>query len=417
MPNKTNLFLKIFLIIVFVYLTAFSIKWVPKITHGFTSYYTFSGMMIKGDDLSKAYDDDYFNTKIKERGIDVSDILASNIPTNSFALAPFVCLEPKTARIVWSLFSILLFFFSIYILFKIYGITVKNTAGLAILILVLLWRPLYENIALGQLYCLLLFLFSLCLWGLQKNKKVYSSLALSLVFLLKGYGIVNFIWLAVKRKWKELVFTLAFILTGILLSMFVIGFDVWKTYLIDASTKLGKLPSMGHTAYQTVNSLLMHLFVHDEKWLPHPVVTLPNNIVFIFSLVVNLSIVLYVISGKIQNSKQMLLSFSAAIAAGVVTAPVAEEYHYLLFVPLLTGLSDYFYNKYLETKRFGLQEILFLTAVLIMILPLNYKALQDSVFPVYLFAYPKLYAGLILLYVFKKSQKQFVLKRKTISET
>jgi len=416
-PNKTNLFLKIFLIIVFVYLTAFSIKWVPIITHGFTSYYTFSSLMADGDDLSKAYDDDYFNTKIKERGIKVSDILASNIPTNSFALAPFVWLEPKTARIVWSLFSIVLFFYTLYLLFIVYGISLKNSSGLAILIIVLLWRPLYENIALGQLYCLLLFLFSLTLWGLHKNKKLYSSLALSLIFLLKGYGVVNFIWLAVKRNWKVLAFTLAFILTGILLSMFVIGSGVWETYLIDASAKLGKLPSMGHNAYQTVNSLFMHLFVYDEKWLQHPLIILPNNIVFIFSLLVNLSIILYITSGKIQNSKQMLISFSAAIAAGVVTAPVAEEYHYLLFIPLLIGLSDYFYNKYLETKRFGLQEILFLTAVLIMILPINYKALQDSVFPIYLLAYPKLYAGLILLYVFKKSQKQFGLEGKPLSET
>jgi 4-amino-4-deoxy-L-arabinose transferase-like glycosyltransferase len=174
---------------------------------------------------------------------------------------------------------------------------------------------------------------------------------------------------------------------------------------------------MGHTAYQTINSLLMHLFVFDEKWLPHPVINLPVNIVFIFSLLVNISIILYVISGKTQSPEQMLLSFSAAIAAGVVTAPVAEEYHYLLFIPLFIGLGDYFYNKYLDKKRIGLQEILFFTAVLIMILPLNYKALQDSVFPIYLLAYPKLYAGLILLYVFKRSQKKYAVKGKQLSET
>ncbi len=415
--NKTNLFFKIILVIILVYLTAFSIKWIPKITHGFTSYYTFSSLMLEGDDLTNAYNDDYFNSKVKEKGIEVSDILASNIPTNSFALAPFVWLGPKTARIVWSLFSIVLFFFSLYILFETYGISIKNNKGLIILILLLLWRPLYENIVLGQLYCLLLFLFSLTLLGMYKNKKIYSSLALSFVFLLKGYGVVNLIWLAVKRKWKELAFTLAFILIGVLLSMFVIGFDVWETYLIDASSKLGKLSSMGHTAYQTVNSLLMHLFIYDEKWLPHPVMNLPVNIVFIFSLLVNLSIILYVISGKTQSPGQIVLSFSAAIAAGVVTAPVAEEYHYMLFIPLYIGLSDYFYNKFIDKKRFGLQEILFLTAVLIMILPLNYKALQDSVFPIYLLAYPKLYAGLILLYVFKQSQKQYAVKGKRVSET
>jgi hypothetical protein len=404
--NKTNFVLKIILAAVLVYLTIFSVKWVPEITHGFASYYTFSSLLIEGDDLSKAYNDEYFNSKVKEKGIEVSDILASNIPTNSLALAPFAHLEPKTARIIWSLFSIAVFFTSIYILFNIYGVSFRKNSGLTILIIVFLWRPLYENIELGQLYALLLLLFSLSLWGLKHNKKIVISIALSLVFLIKGYGIVNFIWLAVKRKWKELAFTAGFILIGILLSFLIIPSDVWKTYLFDAAAKLGKLSSMGHVAYQTINSLLMHLFVYDEKWLPHPAVILPNNIVFIFSLLINLFIVFYITSGKIQNSKQMLLSFSAAIAAGVVTAPVAEEYHFLLFVPLLIGLSDYFYNKYFEKRRLGLQEILFLIAVLIMILPLNYKALQNSVFPVYLLAYPKLYAGLILLYVFKQTMKQ-----------
>jgi len=141
--NKTNLFFKIILVIILVYLTAFSIKWIPKITHGFTSYYTFSSLMLEGDDLTNAYNDDYFNSKVKEKRIEVSDILASKIPTNSFALAPFVWLGPKTARIVWSLFSIVLFFFSLYILFETYGISIKNNKGLIILIILLLWRPLY----------------------------------------------------------------------------------------------------------------------------------------------------------------------------------------------------------------------------------------------------------------------------------
>ncbi len=409
--SKTNFVLKIILAAVLVYLTIFSVKWVPKITHGFASYYTFSSILIEGDDLSRAYNDEYFNSKVKEKGIEVSDILASNIPTNSLALAPFVCFVPKTARIVWSLFSIAAFFLSIYILFNVYGISPGKNSGLIILIVGFLWRPLYENIELGQLYGLLLLLFSFSLWGLKQNKKIASSIALSLVFLIKGYGIVNFIWLAVKRKWKELAFTVGFILIGILLSFLIISPEVWKTYLIDATAKLGKLSSMGHVAYQTVNSLLMHLFVYDEKWLPHPTINLLPNIVFTASLVVNLLIIFYTVSNKIRNSKQMLLSFSAAIAAGVVTAPVAEEYHYLLFVPLLLGLSDYFYNKYSEKRRLGLQEILFLIAVLIMILPLNYKALQNSVFPVYLLAYPKLYAGLILLYVFKQTMKQQLLVR------
>ena len=165
---------------------------------------------------------------------------------------------------------------------------------------------------------------------------------------------------------------------------------------------MGQLPQMGHVAYQTINSLLLHLFVFDQKWLPHPFLILPNNFVFILSICISLLFIFYVLFEKNVDKELLPLSFSAAIAAGVVTAPVAEEYHYLLFLPLVIGMSRILFEQFKEKRKFSVTEFFFTLAVLIMIIPLNYKALQFSSAPLYLLAYPKLYAGIILLIIYKR---------------
>ena len=400
--NKINLLLKLLCLLAFLYLTIFSVKWVPKLTHGFAGYYTFSRMLLTGENMSKAYSEDYFSTKIKEYGIDVYDIVKGNMPANSFVLVPFAWMEPETARIAWSIFSIAVFLFSILILFKLYNIKLNSETGLLILLITVLWRPVYDNIAFGQMYSLLLLLFALCLLGLEKQRKILFTLPLSVVFLLKGYGVVNFLWLAVKRKWKELGYSIGFVIAGTIASALILGLNTWKIYISAATGRMSQLPVMGHTAYQTINSLLIHLFIFDPKWLQHPVINLPHYFVFALSICISLLFIAYILlEGKI-NTGLLSLSFSAAIAAGVVTSPIAEEYHYMLFLPLIIGMSKYLIEQYKEHRRFGFTKFFFLAAVIIMILPLNYKALQSSAFPVYLLAYPKLYAGIILLIIYRR---------------
>jgi hypothetical protein len=398
---KTNIVLKLLCLLAIVYFVVFSVKWAPKITNGFAGYYTFSRMLLSGEDLSKAYNEDYFESKIKDYGIDVHDIVTGNILTNSFTLIPFSWMDAETARIVWSIFSIASFLLSILVLFKLYNIKLYTETGLLILLITILWRPIYDNIAFGQIYTVLLLLFSLSLLGLRRNKSFLFTLPLSSVFLLKGYGAVNFIWLVIKRKWKELIYSIGFVLAGIAVSALILGISTWKDYVSSVISRMGQLPVMGHTAYQTINSLLIHLFIFDTKWLPHPVISLPYSFAFALSICLSLLFIAYILFEGKTDTQFLPLSFSAAIAAGVVTAPIAEEYHYVLFLPLIIGMSKYLIEQYKENRRFGLREFFFLAAVFVMIIPLNYKSLQFSSAPQYLLAYPKLYAGIILLIIYR----------------
>ncbi|MBM2840941.1 MAG: hypothetical protein HW412_1469 [Bacteroidetes bacterium] len=111
---------------------------------------------------------------------------------------------------------------------------------------------------------------------------------------------------------------------------------------------------------------------------------------------------------KIGSGKgdALLLSYSSAIAVSVVTAPSAEEYHYVLFLPLMVGLILFRVKVLMENQRFRIIDVVLSCAIVLMALPLKYKTLQFESFPMILLAYPRLTAGLVLLFLVPRVARQ-----------
>src|SRR5436309_12324559 len=97
---------------------SYSIKWMSRTTHGFAAYYTYARMMWEGEDFSRVYDYAFFNDKIHAYGMPTIADQPNNIPTNALTLLPFAWLQPQTAKIAWSIISMLLFAMSLKTLFK-----------------------------------------------------------------------------------------------------------------------------------------------------------------------------------------------------------------------------------------------------------------------------------------------------------
>ena len=155
----------------------------------------------------------------------------------------------------------------------------------------------------------------------------------------------------------------------------------------------------------------------DKQWSPYPLIDLPAESVLIFTGIITLIIIYLFLKNNYDiNSRTNLplLSYAAILGVSVITAPLAEEYHYVLFLPLIAGLAKTMFNDIDSIKKFKPVNIIFIIAIIIMALPFDYKLLQNSHFPVYLLAYPKLYAGITLLMISliiqKKSQIILTLK-------
>jgi hypothetical protein len=359
-------------------------------------------MILDGGEFSRIYDLDYFDAKVRAYGMNTKDI-PNNIPTNALALMPVAWLPAEAAKICWSVISLVALAFSIRIMFQVYEIPLGDNLGLGLMTMCFVWRPLYDNIALGQLYMVILLLFCISLRGLQRENSILAALPVGAVFVIKGYGIVPTLLMATRKKWKMVLLSAVFILLVFALTLPLVGLSSWTQFYILVVANLGTIPSEGHVAYQTINGFVHHLFLYDPKWSPFPVAELPTPVVIAMSC--GLSILLIsIVLRKIRSDERyvLLLSYSAAIAVSVVTVPAAEEYHYVLFLPLVIGLVSFRVRGYLQTRRVTLIDVALICAILLIALPLKYKELQFESFPTILLAYPRLIAGIVLLLLVPK---------------
>ena len=119
------------------------------------------------------------------------------------------------------------------------------------------------------------------------------------------------------------------------------------------------------------------------------------------SYFLNIILIVLVLRARTSRSEEdVALSYSAAIATGVVTAPLAEEYHFVLYLPLVIGLLSHFMRERVQNRKLGIVETILIIAVIVMALPINYKVLNFQTVPMIFLAYPKLYAGIALLFCF-----------------
>ena len=260
------------------------------------------------------------------------------------------------------------------------------------------------------MYTLLLFFFSLCLYGINNKNKYISSISVGLSFVSKGYGILLYLWFLATKRFKEFIIAISILVLLIVITLPIIHFSTWKTFIEVTSATLGRFNEDSNVAYQNINGFIRHLLVFDKDLNPNSIANIPSNIVFYIVIVINLFLVALLLlkARKYSNGKEStLLSCSAVIAASVLTAPMAEEYTFILFIPLTLAFGQTLF-KGNGDKSFSITKIFFALSVLMLILPLHYKNLQLTPFPVYLLAYPKLYGGLIMmgLYYFNKNIKQ-----------
>jgi len=372
-----------------------------RMTHGFAMYYTYSRTLLEGGDFHSLYDYSYFNARLSAYGIAGIEDMPNNLPTTSLALLPVAWLSPAASKVAWTVISIILFGLSLVLLFRLFDIRLSDNSAWVLLSLCLGWRPIFDCIALGQVYFLLLFLFTLSVWGLGAKRSLIGGAALSLGSVVKGYGVIPLVWSAVRKQYAFALSAVLFCALIVLGSLPWLGIASWERFATQVVAHLGQRPTDAHVAFQNINGLLFHLFTYDERWIPSPLVVLPTWTVTGLSYALNLAVVLVVFrSAKGTTVRDRVLSYAAMIAVSVVTAPLAEEYHFVLFLPLVVGLG----SRWKEDERTNAwprsTELLFLVSSVALALPLHYKTLQASTFPLILLAYPKLYAGLGVLTTF-----------------
>lgn len=365
----------------------------PVLTHGFASYYTSASMLTDGSDMTEAYDTTYYFAKMQSYGFgSVKDL--SNLPTGSFILLPLAGLKPITAKIIWNILGIIFLFTSILLLFRSFNIPLFSTPGLILILVTLLFYPFYYNIAFGQAYALLLLLEAVSVYGFRKDNSLLTALPIALIIILKGYGFYPIAALLFMKKPKVFLLTIGLTAAIFLLTLPLFGLSAWQMYYAKFYSVVAYGEHSSNVAYQTMGSLLGHLFSYNTTVNTNAILSIPKIYVYYFTQLSGL-VILFLLSKKF-NRDNYLIFFIMSFALNVIFAPAAEDYHSLFYLPLIILSGSILFN---DVNFRSPQIYVFALALLLLMLPLPFRLLQDSSFPLYILAYPRLYGALIMIFL------------------
>lgn len=388
--NKILVFLITLALILISYYT-----WLksPVLTHGFASYYTSARMIADGSDMSQAYDTTYYFAKMQGYGFgNVKDL--SNLPTGSFIMLPLAGFEPVTAKVIWNILGIIFVFISILLLFRSFDIPFNSLPGLLLFLITLLFYPFYYNIVYGQAYALLLLLASISVFGFRKNNALLTAFPLALIIILKGYGFYPLAALLLMKKPKVFLYTIGLTAAVFLITLPLFGLSAWQIYYAKFYSVVAYGEHSSNVAYQTLGSLLGHLFSYNSAVNTNALLSIPKIYVYYFTQITGLA-VLFFLSRRFTR-ENYLVFFVLSFALNVVFSPAAEDYHSLIYLPLIIMTGSVLFK---EINFKSPVIYIFASSLLLLMLPLPFRQLQDSGFPLYILAYPRMYGAVIISFL------------------
>jgi hypothetical protein len=247
-----------------------------------------------------------------------------------------------------------------------------------------------------------------------QTRELLTGLIVGLWLVLKAYyGGIFLLLLVVQRQWRALAIAGSVFGAAALLTLAWLGPDVWAQGIALAASYRAR-PETAVLAYQSLHSLLMHLFHYDAQWNPAPLADWPGLVdllwwgcVLIFGGVSFFA--LWQVTRRPPPYPRQLLPPALATLLALLLAPVNEEYHYLLalFPVVIVGVSLWerdhgFVVAALAALRLRrlkplLQTTAFVVAILLLGVPWLYAAPDPGGWAA-LLHYPRL-AGALLLWL------------------
>lgn len=370
LKGEKYIYLPIIFICVFYIIKSFNFP-----IHDFANYYFSAKILANGDFNSSLFFPYEFNKAIANLGFqNIFVSFAPNSPFLAILFLPFTFISAIKAKIIFNIISSFLLVFSCYRLFAFYKINIKYV----ILIPLLFFVPIKNNLLFGQVYFLLFFMLTEGLIAYEKQKFKKTSLFLSLAIFLKVFPILFVLIFVFKKQFKPLLYTIISCILLLGISILFTGIDVWivffKTVLPKASN--GEITGSIVDNYQSVLMFLKRLLFFDAT---------ENYTVLFSSLLLSFKFFLVLIGFYItKKNLNNLYVFSYWILASYLISPYGSTYGFILMFFVLISI--------LKSSISNIQKSVFvLLLFLVNNLPLSYFI--ENNFP---FSYLRLFIFILL---------------------
>jgi hypothetical protein len=298
----------------------------------FAGYYYGSRELLTGH-YQHAYDMQTLNNLITGdgyKGVFVS--YAPFPPFTSLVLAPFLLFPMGMAKVIFNLVCAALFVFSLIRSCRYFSIP----PYLILLIPVVFFIPIFNNLAFGQSYLLLCCLLLEGYRAYREQSPILSSLLWALAILFKLFPAFLFLFLLLRKKYRETL--LLAIACGLLLlpSLWLNGFPAWKFYVSEIAPKMGRgeLNDSWTYIFQSAFMLLKRTFLYDGLLNPHPL--LNNPYLFVIGMALFKALILSPAILLTLRNRDDFFSFSVWVMTSMLISPNGSSYSLvLLVIPLL----------------------------------------------------------------------------------
>jgi hypothetical protein len=297
--------------------------------HDFANYY-FGGYFLRQHTFTAStYFPYFFNKEICSLGYAPSLAgFAPNTPFLAMLLYPFTFISLAFAKLLFNIISSILFVISIYRLAQFY----KIKWVYLLLIPVVFFVPIRNELLFGQVYLLLFFLLTEFWLANEKNRQFKAALFLCFAIFLKVFPVLLILIYLCKKQFRPLFYMLGISVLFFCISLLFIDFDLWVFYLKDVLSKAsgGEIASAYVDNYQSVFMFLKRLLVFDAHENQTAFFNYPD---LFFALIIGFKIMLIVIGYFISKAdKNQLIAFSFWILASVLISPYGSTYTFILLL-------------------------------------------------------------------------------------
>jgi len=328
----------------------------------FASYY-FGSKLLLNCDYKTAYETASLN--LYAASLNYQNLFISYTPFPPFTsvfFAPFTYIPIGNSKLLYNSISCICFLFVLYRSINFFSIK----SAFILIVPILFYTPIRSNIFFGQSYLLLFCMLMEGFIAYKKGQIFLSSSLWGLAILFKIFPIVIFLFLLTKREYKNAFYLSATCLVLFLFSILIIGIQPWRFYLFEIFPRLnnGELNNSYTYIFQSAFMLLKNIFIYDEIANPNSIY--PNLYLFSF-LTVFFKTAILTAAVLLSKKKDIsdFMNFSIWIMASIIISPNGSTYSLiLLLIPFIAVIKSDFTDK----QKFILAAIL----LLITNLPIHY---------------------------------------------
>jgi hypothetical protein len=252
-------------------------------------------------------------------------------PPAALLALPFGLVSYPTAAVVWFLFEAVCLGVSAFLLVRWLFQRPRALHYLGAGILLLLWSPVKDELAVGQLMSVLLLLLTVSWLLLRQGRDLAGGILLGLVLALKLVAWPVALFLLFQRRWKALFAAGGAFLAANLLGGLLIGFDRTVDYYLKVAGSVSLLYrahernfSIWTTGYRLFEGMGSSAGASVSS---DPLVSAPGLAPF-----VSVGLALLLLAGSLYlalRSRSFDASLAIVICTSIVINPVAWS-HYLL---------------------------------------------------------------------------------------